>query len=226
MEAFSVPEFILGQVSGFILGLAASFLSWWILVHLVVPCIRFDDIISKSLYDSSAQSFSYRAKIKNIGRRDLVDGYVTATLVIKGLRFPKTWTTFRIPLLLSGETTAPIPVLKRGKNKIFRLCFELCPDLKLSPYVPQDIREEAKKGRLTLERLLAFEKSYLTLFVVGADAISGARKVFESPQYKLSDIFEGPFKSTGHKLLAVEARSTAPAGASAGQMSQAETERG
>lgn len=189
-----MAEFLTGQLVGFLLGLAASFLSWWVLVHLIVPQVGFAEVITKINYDSLSGNRAYRIKFGNIGRRNLVDGYVIATLSIKGLRFEKTWTSFRIPMSYSGETTITLPILKSKKNRLFRICLELCQELKDSPVIPEKIRDRVRSGKITLEELFTLGDSYLIVFVVGADALSGARKVFESKRYVTSDIHEGFFK--------------------------------
>lgn len=204
MPAFSLFEFLIGQLTGFVLGLAGSFLTWWFLTHRIVPAIAFGSFVSKLPYGDQDGSKAYRIKFENIGKRDVLDGYVMVFLSIKGLRHKSTWTSFRIPLDFSGETSLYIPLLAAGSNRVYRLCLEVSQELKDSKYLPAEIREKARRGQLTLEHLLQFEESRLRVFVGGTDAISGARRVFRSQFYHLADVREHRFRGLGQGAAADE----------------------
>ena len=195
MTGFSWLEFVLGQVSGFVLGLAGSFLSWWVLVHRIVPRIAFASFISKTEYDRTTGRKSYRIKIRNAGSRDLIDGAVVAVISIKGLRpeLPETRIAYRLPLNLSGDTSLSLPVLRARSTRVFRIPLETSRDIGQSAYIPADLRRRCKKGELELEALMRLGDSRIRIFVAGSDSISGARKVFQSRDYRIDDIDEASF---------------------------------
>jgi hypothetical protein len=184
-----MTDMIVSQALGFVLGLATSFFSWWVLFHLVVPKIAFSTFISKVPYDADGSRWVFRIKYANHGRRALVDGYAVVLLSIKGLRRKNSWTTFRVPLAHNGEDALPFAVVRPKKNRVNLLHAEACEDFRKSHYLPEATRKLAADGALTIEQLLALgDEAYVQMQIVGSDSWSGARKVFESRRYTSQDI--------------------------------------
>jgi len=172
------------------LGISASIAAWFILYHLIVPKIVFSKIISKSVKSSAPCGYSYRIKLWNIGRRDVVDLDIYIKLKIKGLTCQKKlWHTVeltkrfdKITYLAAGENRI-IPFFPnntvRFKEKIF----------------PKHIQLRSKLEILTLEDILKLgSRSFVRVYILGNDTFSGSRKIFLSKKYYINNIKQKCFK--------------------------------
>ena len=176
----------LGLIGGFVL----SFISWWILTHLLVPTLSFSTAISKRS-SSNGNRMHYRIKIKNTGKRDIIDISVSVRVYLPGR------TVVRRPLL-TNVNIVPVPigtdhlfVLGRDNSRIFRL--EL--DKVNSKYVNSLVATAFRQGSDdALEGLLAqAPNSYLVVEALAFDRWSGARKYYRSQHYDASAIKVGYF---------------------------------
>jgi len=177
-------------------GIAASFLTWWMLFHWFVPKIEFSPFISK-VPRSGGSGFSYRIKIINTGRRSILGVDVYARLVIdwqgKG-----TLSGLYLPFSSEGEKKFDIPILKRNGNRVLSLFINSVQSFQTNVKYPPTFKEKAIAKTVTMEDALALGKTaYIQVFVSGYDEFSGARRVFESPKYAVSDIYSNRFAKNG-----------------------------
>lgn len=173
---------------GFPLGCLASLLAWWVVQHRFVPKIEFSPDISRNRYSGNPSGFNYRVKFKNTGRRDIIDVEVFVVIRNRGLLKGQE----KIVEIASIPTDADrMPVIKAGANRIVSVNVHLAEKFKKTSY-GSEINEKRKQGNLTLEDVLgAGEKAAMTLNIFGYDSWSGARKMYESPEFLASDIKEG-----------------------------------
>lgn len=199
-------EFFAGQAVGFAMGLIGSFFSWWVLTHYLVPKVEFGTFISRSSHGLNGDKIGYRFKFVNRSKRPIYEIVVTANVIIYKLIPGRKDNSlgFRIPLNLSGETEIFYPMMKSGGNRIPRLSFEVCQSLKISEYIPKQLRDTVESGNFRLEDLLAIgdepAKNKFFIYVLATDALSGARKVFRSKDYHAMDILDTTFKGLEPKV--------------------------
>lgn len=187
-------ELLLANIIGLVLGIAASFIAWWIVFHQIVPKIEFSDGISSTPRRSDPSRRSYRVKFANTGRRAIIGMEVFARLSIKWEE-GKNWSGYYIPLNSAGDRKYELPRLDRSKNRILTLWLNRSDVFRTNVRFPEALRKKAEEKQLTLEDLLSQgDVARLQLFVSGYDEFSGARKVFASPRFELEDIKNGRFK--------------------------------
>lgn len=174
-------------------GMLSSFAIWWWVTHSMVPIIRFAYSISKRETDEVKSGFRYRCKIKNTGRRAIIDVEIIARLRIKGLREELPNNSVMIKLDVSSDR---IPIIRPNRVKIITILPEMNDKFKHDPY-PEDIQKKANDGIITLDDLLNIGKySYLIVSVFGYDEYSGTRKLFESKKYRKNDVKLGLFEKS------------------------------
>jgi hypothetical protein len=182
-------------------GLATSFLSWWVLVHGVVPKAYFSPNLSKVARRNTtdnASGYDYRVKIGNFGRRSIIDVEISARLRITGLE-PRPQATWIVKIPIEHEMYFRIPEIlphKKGeiRNKVLTLDVNEANDLFASDKCPERIKAKAILKTLTLEDLLSIgTTATLTIYVAGFDEFSGARKQFVSHPYSFKNVKLGRF---------------------------------
>ena len=189
---------------GFAVGIATNLLSWLILFHGIIPKVSFSPYISKDDSDEIGHdktNKSYRIKYENSGSRSIIDFEVMARIEIDGLR-PNVSTshTFLVPLNPDGNLSFRQPYLhsrrKTGREgHLVRFFINSAMEHIDRPPYPDNIREKAKEGTLTLEELLNLgSKATLSIQAFGYDEFSGSRRLFLSRPYTASDIKQGKFK--------------------------------
>jgi hypothetical protein len=169
------------------LGIICSMIAWWVVAHYFSPELLFSPSISKLPDPASASGYRYRVKLKNPGRRDIIDIQLKARLYVQGVRpeFPKTWSI--VPMPVSVES---FPVLPPGDgNRVITLVAE-----KLR------LEEQSVMPQSVVERVTSLEDAFkmkskvnLRITIFGYDRFSGARRLFESKRYTADDIKDGPF---------------------------------
>jgi hypothetical protein len=181
-------ELLISALIGIPLGILASLVAWWIQFCLITPKIRFSPFISK-LYFKDAGT-RYRLKIKNFGKRGIIDIEVFPILRIKGLRpeLPNNWTNITLATTLTNNRISSLKV-----DRIFSILPE--SNTKFSDRIfPENIRKKYKNQELNLEDLLELGGNVkLVVQLFGYDEFSGSRKLFESNSYALKDIKYGKF---------------------------------
>ena len=177
--------------AGFILGILASVIVWYVLQHHVVPSLEFFPKVYRAQTDENPSGFKYRIKFHNTGRRAILDFEIFAKLRIRSLSpsRPRAWRAIYIPI-----DDPPIPQIAshRGTNK--RLAVQLLAS-DVSEHVvnalPEKLQDTHRKGQLNLEQLMGLDsEATLEIFGFGYDAFSGARKVVQSIVYSLTDIID------------------------------------
>ena len=203
-NTLSLADFILGIM----VGIATNIFSWWILFHKIVPNVRFSTDISKTPIAPSnddASGFRYRFKFENSGSRAVIDLEIMARIRIRGLGpYKRTnWQVIQVPLSADGATSRHLPRLKptrTGKHvrHVLRLFVNAAPDRFDRPVFSELVRRKAIARTLELEDLLtAGAESNLEIEAFGFDEFSGARKLFLSKRYIVTDIKSGPFDQRG-----------------------------
>jgi len=176
---------LLGLLGGF----ALSAIFWWYLNHYMVPKISFSDEIAKRPSSLNPSGFMYRIKIKNTGKRRVIDLNVTVRIAIYELGLKKLWNWYDIDI--SGKS---VPMLGKGMNRLIVLRPQETLDFGRSIF-PNKIQNKLQSGELSLENVLELgSKSYIRLYIFGNDEFSGARKLFFSKKYTRRDIRTGIFK--------------------------------
>lgn len=178
-------------IIGFILGIIASILAWYILFHKIVPKVNFSDKVYKQPTEENPSGFRYLIKFQNIGRRKIIDIEYFAKLRIKGIYSHRinSWKAIYIPF-----DDNRIPQVRSHRKDHKRIILQLCPTLindiaKRS--LPEDVKQKLRNETILLEDLMEFgRESELQIFGFGYDSFSGSRKVFESKIYRRSDIEE------------------------------------
>ena len=101
-------------VIGFIFGTIASMLAWYILFHQIVPKIDFFPNIYKQATNENPSGFRYLVRLRNTGRRDIIDVELFAKLRIKGIYKERrnAWKAIYIPI-----DDERIPKIKSQKKR-------------------------------------------------------------------------------------------------------------
>jgi hypothetical protein len=202
---------MLNLIIGFLFGLAANILTWWIFTHLLVPNIRFSPSISKRVRDATkndASKFGYRIKMENSGLRSVIDIELTARLRINWPPdyLPNAWNIINVPL--EKASVYPYRIVRlipasKGKHirHTLRLLINEIADFRDIPSYPAAIKRRAKKRVLSLEDILTLGPNpSLQITAFGYDEFSGARKLFLSKEYTIDDIKEGLFEQNGLEI--------------------------
>lgn len=171
-------------------GIALSALFWWYLNHYLVPQITFSQEIAKRPSSLNPSGFMYRIKIKNTGKRRIIDLNVTVRIAIYELGLKKLWNWYNIDI--SGKK---IPMLGKKMNRLIVLRPQETVDFSRDIF-PRHVRKKLQSGSLTLEDIMELgNKCYIRLYIFGNDEFSGARKLFCSPKYTRKDIRKGIFRN-------------------------------
>lgn len=187
-------DLLVANLLGLVVGIAASFASWWILFHRIVPCVEFSSAISATPRRSNPDKKTFRFKLQNTGRRAVIGSEVFARLRIK---WPdgNNWTGYYIPLGREGERKYELPRLERSRNRTLTLWINRTESFRSRGRFPDDFRAKAETRELTLADVLSQgTAANLQIFLSGYDEFSGARKIFMSKQYTLKDVLEGRFR--------------------------------
>ena len=193
---------IIGVLVGAVTAIVTNLASWWILFHGIVPNIHFSTSVSKITTDATEDDrsgYRYRFKLKNMGRRAVVDVEVMARLRIKGLISKGSWHVVYIPLDSDGNTSWRIPRLspavKRDTGTILWFWPNSADEFSKRPFYPPEVRNKAVEKSLLLEDVLNLgSEATLEVVVFGYDEFSGTGKLFLSKRYTIYDIREGRFE--------------------------------
>jgi hypothetical protein len=181
---------------GLLGGLLLSALFWWVLAHRVVPCLEFSSSVSKRP-DRAQGRVVYRVKVQNTShRRGVIDITFRARVVMpkQSLLEPgvaQTTSIVDIPL----DVDHLFHLNPRG-DRILWLDFGGSFNEDWRPYLPAAVCESlANSEDGGLEALLSLPGDpTLRLQALAFDEFSGARKFYESKEYRTNDIVEGRFR--------------------------------
>lgn len=203
-------------ILGVLVGLATNLVSWWILAHYIVPRIEFSQALGKLHSDKNEYDrcgFRYRVKLRNGGRRGIIDVELAATLRIEGLSKSNNIEVVPIPWNSDGDKKSNItrlPPVKPGIKaaRVLRLYINCVDQFRTRSLYPDAFRKKSEERTLTLEDILGLgSKAWLQIAAFGYDEFSGARKLFVSKSYNLQDIRTGRFEKAGLDVVATEADS-------------------
>jgi len=174
---------------GLITGLIASFIVWYVLYHCIVFSLEFFPKIYKSKTDEIQSGYKYRIRLRNNGRREILDLELFAKLRIRGLsrHKPSIWRAIYIPI---DDPRIPRLTCQKGTRKRFAVLL-LISEISDSARrcLTLQLQEKCKNRELTLEELMQLGmQSTLEIIGFGYDSFSGARKIFESKTYTIQDI--------------------------------------
>ncbi len=192
--AFTIEilKYVASNFIGFLIGAGSSFIVWYYLFRKVVPKIEFSDKVSRILREDSPPKHNYRIKYQNKGKRTVIDVEIKVKLRVKGLfkNRPSTWHTVSIP-----TARYEIPILKPQNygGQIVNFGITEC-DFFTGNLVDEEIKNKYQNKTLTLEDVLNIGKqNELSVIISGFDEFSGARKIFVSKFYRITDIEAGQF---------------------------------
>lgn len=178
---------LIGAGLGFGLGLLASYTVWWITAHLIVPRVEFSTQIAKRRFGQDVTQ--YQIAFKNAGRRSMVDLEIVVRIGVYKFMGATGWAYHEI-----GTNARRVPDLKPGElsRRVVRI-FDNRHPISFIDAPSKKIREELERHK-TLEGLLGIkEDAAVRVHVFGYDSFSGTRKLFQSKEYRSSDISEGRF---------------------------------
>lgn len=192
---------------GAILGLLTNLFVWWLYARRIVPRARFSDKIAVGRGHGGRPTYSIR--IENAGRRPAVDCKVSCRVAIRGLPgdAPTRWRAVYVPLSDRGEVETTIPWLvpaRRGSR--YRITLRLRPNLIGTTLVDpwsfdRSTLRTLRRKTLTMHDVLALGKeAYAQLHFSGTDAVSGTRRGFLSPLYRLDSLTDGEFARDGMNI--------------------------
>lgn len=178
-------EFLLGVVSGLI----TTIFFWLIKNKITPPKVEFGNDISRITYPSG--NVGYIIILKNIGHRRLIDISLKVIIYIPEI---VTWDkslTQKFNLKTSSDDKI---LLEKAIPITTRIILEESNDLLNSGLIPANIKNTITEKQYALDELLKLSpKSYLRIFLLGNDEVTGVRKVFESGKYSLANIKDGKF---------------------------------
>jgi hypothetical protein len=95
----------------------------------------------------------------------------------------------------SGDLKYEIPLVSPNNDRVIRMFPGASRDIRDSALMPPAVREAAANGVLRLEDLLVLgQAASVTVYVLGYDEFSGARRLFKSKHYRLADVTDGTFQ--------------------------------
>jgi hypothetical protein len=188
---------MLGQLIGFLLGVVGSIAVWWVFAHLLVPSIRFEDRIVLRPGRAPGAPPRHMIKVRNIGRRDLID--VTFSAIVKIQIDPasdRRWASCRVAFHKTGEIDHQIPLIPARRNRLLTLYPGHSDHIRHEACFSEETRLAVADQSLDLETLLRDGEGRglqvtLQVFMFGFDRFSGARKLFQSKQYEACDVEPG-----------------------------------
>lgn len=178
----------------------ASFVFWILTFHISRTKVKFAECIEKSpdIYGVPDQ-YRYRMKLVNIGSRDLLEVTCIVRLIVQGKH-----TNNNSYIKLGNYDVLPVLVGKRWQNKnpAGRCAWVLPIQMTSTAYrdftkkfYPEQIQTAAKQQTLTIGDVLKefYPKATIVIYVFGYDAVTGARRMFQSKSYSYADIVEGKY---------------------------------
>ncbi len=188
-----VVSIIIALISGIVSGLIAC-LIFWRYTLMRIPNIEIVPKIAKNRQESGKIAYHYLIKIRNRGKRDVIDMHIFVLLVKEELapnRSPRL-VTRRIPAIRDYTPVLSPLNLKEGLgefNVVLRLWDEdFLKKLAASPRSDDEKFREKINKNIRLEDLLT-KYDYLRTRVICTDPTSNIKKVF-SYKFYITDIAE------------------------------------
>lgn len=191
-------QILISILIGVPVGIAGSFIAWWIIYHKIKPVINFSSTISKIKRNPNSKNYTYRIKFENSGKRAILDLNLIVKLRIKGLNpsFSGNWEVLYIPI--DQINTPIIKQVKKSRTRTTITLFLNKAEDFTKPIYPNNIRKKYLDNNLELEDLFKLgSKVTLQVYGFGYDEFSGVKKLFKSNIYSANDIKEGYFDRAG-----------------------------
>ena len=176
---------------GIIFGVFSSLLAWYILYHLIIPKIVFASGISKVQSKISSNGYTYKVKLLNTGKRDVIDIDIYVKYKVKGLTNKKNiWNTVELEKRFDKLT-----YFAKGENRILPIFPEKTKRF-AEPIFPIEIATKFRNEELMLDDILSLgSDSFIRVYLFGYDKFSGSRRLFLSKKYYLKDLLENSTKA-------------------------------
>lgn len=175
-----------------LLSLIASYCFWFLTFRISLTNIIFAKYLAKAYKPADAnEPYSYRIRFANIGYRDLIELTILAKLVIKEnthnrVFFMNVTRHEKEGLVVVLPSIVTYKIKKRSNLRTMTLHISESMKEGLSDVLGENFQLDdlfAKYGN----------NITITVYIFGNDRITGARKLFESPNYTIKDIKEGDF---------------------------------
>lgn len=177
---------MLDQVLSFFLGVAASFVVWWLTVHFWKPKVTFSLEMAEYVLPKG-ESF-FQCAFENTGKRDIIDLEVQVRIGIKGYLGASGWAFHTVK-----SNASRIPVLSPQKQRRVRV-YDTREATEFIDRPSKSLRDGIQSCRSLRDILLLGEDSSVRIHIFGYDSFSGVRKHFQSKAYSRHDIRKGTFK--------------------------------
>jgi hypothetical protein len=176
---------------GLLGGMLLSVAFWWVMAHRVVPKLEFSDRLSV-LPDPDHGGVRYRVKMRNAGRRDIIDLSIEARM-----RFPGT-NRLRPTTSRRSVATLRVPVsvdhVPRMRRRTTRVIWLYTQDIKQAFLDDALYDGLTARSEASLETVLAeYNGAHIVIQVLAYDAFSGSRKYYESQKYYFDHVKRGYF---------------------------------
>lgn len=183
-------------VLGVVIGVAGSFLAWYLTARVIRPSIRIGPQVSRVDGPEGWPQYVYRVKVVNRRRRQAIDVEFGATLDTKGIHADRidNWNVYEVPI--DSPSTRRLP--PRGSRIVW---IDLRNAHDLIRRLPALEATKQRDGTLRLEELLALNGgSVLRFFVRCNDGFSGAPCLFEW-EYRSGSVGVGLFEKSSASLV-------------------------
>jgi F0F1-type ATP synthase assembly protein I len=172
-------------IVGGIVGVASSLFVWWLTIKKIVPRIKFNEKILKTLTNENKSKYKYQFSIENEGCRNAIDLEVAVRARIKD---DEKWKIIYLPTDTweSKKITILRPRLKIHSQTNIEIQAYKCKDLE-NEFFSEKISKKSEER--TLEDIMSLGEVELEISILATDEFSGARKYFEKI-YKKEDIVE------------------------------------
>lgn len=184
-----------GLIVGVPLGAFASFMAWFLVTRLLVPSLDWSDEISVTEHPSERGRLQYRIKVRNAGRRDVINLQIVASIKIRGPHREGSESNVIVDVPLSRTRVLSV---EAGHPRLFHICAGAVPDVEVER-LPWELREALReKGDAALPDILSHRPgTHLIVRILAQDRFSGASAVLESPLYGIDSLVTGRFKRGG-----------------------------
>lgn len=216
-ERIKTMDFVYKILIYVILPFLISFFSAWVFWILTFKYsninIIFSDKLEKRRHarDGGGHEILYRVRLVNNGRRDLIE----VSLVAKVSMTMENGKTYATHFPVGDECINPI-IRRRKSDREAENDNEYCAtnnvlknykihyyglyvnDIAYKEFAKEEyksqIREKAKAKTLVVDDIFeAYPDARIVVYVFGNDSVTGARRKFESPEYRKENIMEGRF---------------------------------
>ena len=174
---------------GIPVGFASSAALWFWLYRYLVPNIVFSEHIGRVGSSRTPSGLRYRIKIMNNGNRDAIDLTIVVRYSARGIgEITSNRSSYKLDISANA-----IPRLRKGGNRIINIRPEQTDAFQRTMF-PPEIRSSKIDGKLNLDDIMKLgTEPKIQMHIFCYDEFSGARKLFDSKEYRAEDIVRGKF---------------------------------